>query len=46
MEQEVVPAVKVLLTDEETLPEILCNCLTLVLCLSKSGERPVVISAQ
>ena len=35
---ELVPAVKVLLTDGTTLAEILCNVLTLVISISKSRE--------
>ena len=37
---ELVPAVKVLLTDSNTLAEILCNVLTLVISISKSRELP------
>ena len=37
---ELVPAVKVLLTDSNTLAEILCNVLTLVISISKSRESP------
>ncbi len=35
---EVVPTLKVLLTDNDTLPEILANGVALVKCLSKSGK--------
>ena len=37
---ELVPSVKVLLTDGQTLAEILCNVLTLVISISKSRESP------